>query len=97
MNFFLNKNFALLATIVGTAKGLCALLFCHSEDDCEFVVCLRGQISQICVNFVLGFFLGALIICITIFRDKIVILFSLLFLSLCFALCCFSVLVPLAV
>ena len=83
--------------MLGTAKGLCAVLFCRSAANSEFVVCLRGQISQACVNFVLCVFFGVLIIFITIFRDKIVILFSLLFLSLCFALCCFAVLVSLTV
>ena len=82
--------------MLGTVKGLCTVLFCRSSAHSEFVVCLCGQISQVCVSFVLCFFLDALIVFITIFRDKIVILFSLLFLSLCFALCYFAVLVSLA-
>ena len=83
--------------MLGTGKGLCAVLFCRSSANCVFVVYLRGQISQACVNSVLCFFLSTLIGYITIFRDIIVILFSLLFLSLCFALCCFAVLVSLMV
>ena len=63
--------------MIGTGKCLCAVLFCRSSANCVFVVYLRGQIIQACVNFVLCFFLGTLIVFITIFRDIIVILFSL--------------------